>query len=170
MDMGSISPYFFNYSILFMTPLTEEALKTAISQVGVKEDPLGSNAGPKVNEYLASVHLPPGNFWCAAFVYWCFQQAANKAGVHNPLFQTGSVLKQWSASSLNRSYTPDPGDILILDYGGGHGHMTLIENVDGENLHTIEGNGSTDGSRNGTEVVRHIRHIRDAKVKGFLRF
>ena len=60
------------------SPLISEALVIASSQIGVKEQPLGSNRGPQVDQYLESVGLNPeeGSFpWCAAFLYWCFDHA-----------------------------------------------------------------------------------------------
>ena len=71
--------------------LLKEALKVAVSQIGVMEKPLGSNRGPEVDKYLASVGLGPGQFWCMAFVYYCFDKAANKLGRSNPLVKTGTL-------------------------------------------------------------------------------
>ena len=73
-----------------VTPLAQKAWEIARSQIGVKEQPLGSNAGPQVNAYLASVGLGPGYFWCAAFVYWCYQQAAQQMKVTNPMLKSAS--------------------------------------------------------------------------------
>ncbi|HET8922563.1 MAG TPA: peptidoglycan-binding domain-containing protein [Candidatus Acidoferrum sp.] len=58
--------------------LLSQALVKADLEVGVREQPLGSNRGPRVDQYLRSVGLDPtqGSFaWCAAFVYFCFNQA-----------------------------------------------------------------------------------------------
>ena len=41
--------------------ISMEAINVALSQVGVMENPPGSNKGPEVNEYLASVDCPPGS-------------------------------------------------------------------------------------------------------------
>ena len=56
------------------TPLAAAALRYAQSQVGQREQPKGSNRGPMVDKYLASVGLQPGYAWCQAFVYWCYLQ------------------------------------------------------------------------------------------------
>ena len=73
------------------SPLITKVLETAASQEGVREHPLGSNSGPEVNQYLASVGLGAGDPWCAAFVYWCFKKASGELGVQNKLIKTGSV-------------------------------------------------------------------------------
>src|SRR5262249_23980333 len=41
------------------SPLTKAAIEFAGSQVGIREDPLGSNRGPEVDEYLRAVGLNP---------------------------------------------------------------------------------------------------------------
>ena len=49
----------------------------------------GANRGPQVEAYLKSIGLGGGNAWCAAFVYWCINQAAAKLGQDNPYVKTG---------------------------------------------------------------------------------
>jgi len=59
--------------------LLAAVLQFASGEVGMMEDPLESNRGPRIDQYLRAVGLDPaaGSFpWCAAFVYFCFQQAA----------------------------------------------------------------------------------------------
>ncbi|KXK57918.1 MAG: putative peptidoglycan binding domain protein [Chlorobi bacterium OLB7] len=80
------------------SPLATAAIAAAKSQLGVLENPLGSNKGPEVNAYLASVGLGPGYFWCMAFVYWCYQQAAEQLKKNNPLVKTAGVMAHWNAA------------------------------------------------------------------------
>lgn len=143
------------------TPL--RALAVAVTQLGVQEEPKGSNSGPQVNKYLASIGLGPGYSWCMAFVYWCFREANAAA----QLVPTGGVLRQWNERPQLRVTSPAPGDIFIMDYGKGMGHTGIVEKVVGANIHTIEGNTNSEGSREGFEVSRRVRPI--AKCKGFLR-
>jgi len=49
-----------------LPPLLALLLILARKELGVKETPPGSNRGPRVEEYLHSVHLGPGYAWCAA--------------------------------------------------------------------------------------------------------
>jgi hypothetical protein len=75
--------------------LLAEALKVAVSQIGVMEQPPGSNRGPEVDRYLTAVGLDPtrGSFpWCAAFVFSCFDEAARALGRTNPVIRTAGVL------------------------------------------------------------------------------
>lgn len=169
-----------------MSLLSDKTLQIAAGQVGQKEDPLGSNWGHPVQDYLASVgiHFPAS--WCMAFLYWCVCRAvekmvAEKTAVwinvlqsHNPLYHTGGVLSQWKSIlprfRVPEGEAPQPGDIFIMDLGKGLGHTGIIEFIDADgNLHTIEGNTNDTGSREGIEVARKIRH--NAKpIIGYIRF
>jgi CHAP domain/Putative peptidoglycan binding domain len=158
-------------------------LKVAGTQVGVMEDPLGSNRGPQVDEYLRSVGIDPttGSYpWCAAFVYWCFRQAATSLGVADPVIRTGSVLEHWekagaagiprltSAKCQEDPSLVKPGVIFVIINSAGTGHTGLVEGVTGTYLTTIEGNTNDNGSREGIGVFRRKgRTIADIN-RGFI--
>jgi hypothetical protein len=148
--------------------LSAQALKVAISQLGVMENPEGSNSGPEVNAYLKSVGLGPGYYWCAAFIYWCFQQASAELGKKNPVFKTAGCLNHWNkttgkkikaAAAVENPSLLKPGHIFILNHGSGMGHTGLIEKIEGGYIHTIEGNSNPEGSSNGIGVFRLERKI-----------
>ena len=137
------------------------ALAEAKARVGVHEQPLGSNRGPEVDRYLAAVGLPPGNFWCAAFVYFCVAEAARKAGKPNPLLKTGSCssLYRWARSNNRLTPRPEPGDIFLCIGGStGHYHTGFVAGpINEERFPTVEGNSNDDGSANGVEVAFRAR-------------
>src|SRR5262245_12546564 len=134
-------------------PLLAESLAEAASQVGVMEEPPGSNRGPQVDVYAERVGLDPRDQlpWCAAFVYFCFDEAAKTMGRSNPVVKTAGVLDHWAMAgkrqipritSARATANPDlvrPGHIFIIDTGGGHGHTGLVLQVLGGKLITIEG-------------------------------
>jgi len=152
-----------------MSELSGRALQIAVGQLGQQEKPLGSNWGEPVKAYLKSVGIGFPASWCMAFVYWCFREAAVQLSVPNPLVKTGGVLAAWNkADRKYRVTVPEVGDIFIMDFGKGLGHTGIVERVDGNHIHTIEGNSNDTGSREGIEVVRKIRSI--SKIKGFLRY
>lgn len=167
------------------TPLLAETLKVAAGEIGVMESPLGSNRGPKVDAYLRCVGLDPasGHYsWCAAFVYWCFDQAAASLHVPNPVIRMAGVLDHWKragtqgirriscAECADQPSLVQPGMILVLSTGGGNGHTGLVEAVRGFYLTTIEGNSNNDGSREGIGVVRQTkRKIADIN-RGFIAY
>jgi len=149
--------------------LLASVIKTAAAQVGVMEDPPGSNRGPRVDEYLRTAGLDPaaGSFaWCAAFVYWCFNESARGLGRANPVVRTAGVMEHWrraEQAGVRRVPAADatadparvhPGMIFILDTGGGSGHTGLVEAIEGGRLITLEGNTNDGGSREGVGVFR----------------
>ena len=148
-------------------PLQLLSLKKAISQLGVVEVPRNSNRGKDVEKYLASIGLGGGYAWCMSYVYWCVNEAANELNVPNPLHKTGGVMMQWQQRRVLQSKHPLAGDIFIMDYGKGRGHCGFVEKLDGQYIHTIEGNTNYDGSREGDGVYRRRRLI--SSCIGFLR-
>lgn len=156
-----------------MSPLAEKALSIAISQVGQMEKPIGSNWGEPVKSYLASVNINFPAAWCYAFVYWCFDQAAQQLGIPNPLPKTGSVLHAWETADQQHKFTDDPqsGDIFIMDLGKGLGHAGLTKLVtNNHNLSTVEGNTNDTGSREGYEVCGDKTRYNQKPIIGYLRF
>lgn len=159
--------------------LLAEALKVAISQIGVKESG-GPNRGPQVDVYLKSVGLNPvgKNYsWCAAFVYWCFKEASANLNIANPVYKTAGCVNHWDnakctklgvAAALKDPSKIKPGFIFIIDHGGGKGHTGIVESVEGGYLTTIEGNTNPELSSNGYGVFRlNRRKIKDI-TRGFL--
>lgn len=151
-----------------VTQLCLDALQIAKTQLGVTEQP--GNKGPKIKEYLASVGLSEGNSWCAAFVYWCFNQAARSLNTPNPLTKVASVMQHWRLTKGIKVAMPRVGDIFIIDHGKGLGHTGIVKTVDvtAKTYTTVEGNSNTTGSREGTMVCSNTRDIK--KAAGFIRY
>jgi lysozyme family protein len=146
--------------------LAQAVLKVAAGEIGVREQPPGSNRGPRVDQYLSSV-APTlvGAPWCMAFVYFCFAQAAAAQGVANPAPRTASVWGSWNAAQAmpgarvvpgaEASADPtliEPGMVFHIDTGGGTGHAGFVVDVVAGRLVTIEGNTNDGGSREGIGV------------------
>ncbi|MDM0107956.1 peptidoglycan-binding protein [Variovorax sp. J22R24] len=166
------------------SPLAEAAIAFALTQVGVMEDPLGSNRGPEVDRYLKAVGLNPaaGSFaWCVAFTHFCYQAAAEQLGRANPHIRTAGVLDHWNkaGSSANAVRVTkakaiadpglvQPGSLFIIDLGQGLGHSGMVIEVADGRLVTVEGNTNDNGSRNGIGVFkRNARKIAQIN-KGFI--
>jgi peptidoglycan hydrolase-like protein with peptidoglycan-binding domain len=167
--------------------LTKAAIDFAITQVGVREKPLGSNRGPVVDQYIKAVGLnptgnPPGGFfWCVAFTHFCYMKAAEKVGIENPHIKTGGVLDHWrkagakpnvvrvtKAKAVADPGLVMPGSLFIIDHGGGLGHSGMVTEVANGRLKTVEGNTNDNGSRNGIGVFqREGRKIVDINT-GFI--
>ena len=166
--------------------IQENALLIASGYVGQQEVPKGSNWGAFVQKCLVLVGITFPAPWCMAFVYRCFSEAA--AGiipsVPNPVIKTGSVLACWNQTvsnrkifrieALSRPELVTPGMQGILKEGAATGHTFIVERTEVKEdvlyVHTIEGNSNTDGSREGYEVVRHMRRVDDPHLLGFIKY
>ncbi|SRR5258706_13851751 len=153
-----------------MSDLSTRALAVAVSQIGQKEVPLGSNWGHPVQDYLASVGIEFAASWCMAFIYWCFEKVTQE-GAPNPLVRTAGVLHAWDTADPSHKVTgaPQPGDIFIMNFGHGLGHTGIVEALNGHTINTIEGNTNDTGAREGIEVCRRQRII-SPLIVGFLRY
>lgn len=138
-------------------------LEIAAAEVGVHEDAAHTNHGARVEEYLACAGLPPGNPWCAAFVYWCFEQAAREFGIENPLVKTGycPTILNWGHKVEITHQQPQPGDLFLVFHvvNGVRrvAHVGFVRSVVNTGWSTIEGNSNDDGSREGYEVCVNAR-------------
>jgi hypothetical protein len=134
-----------------------QLVEVATSQVGVREQ--GYNNGPEVRAYLASCGLKPPQFWCAAFIRWCYRQLGlpgpADAGAARNWFPPAKVI--YRRGSRPR-HPPRPGDLAGYYYRnlGRIGHIGMITRWDeaaGVAL-TIEGNYGGGSERNGDGVHR----------------
>ena len=164
--------------------LTKAAIEFAQTQIGVMENPLGSNRGPEVDTYLKAVGLDPasGSFaWCVAFTHFCFKKGSETLGVSNPHIKTAGVLDHWNQAGkkpkivrvTNAKAVADPGlvkpgSLFIIDFGGGLGHSGMVLEVANGRLVTIEGNTNDNGSRNGIGVFRRDSRKIASINKGFI--
>jgi hypothetical protein len=155
-----------------------DVIEIARAEIGVQEVPLNSNRGPRVEEFQRTVGCGPGDAWCACFVYWCFDQATKNMGKKNPLVKTGGALASYNLSTgkkipaveaKNNPAIIKPGQIFILDFGGGKGHTGIITSVNGGFIDTIEGNTNDQGGREGSGVFGRVRKINSVN-KGFLEY
>src|SRR5205823_1564431 len=119
-------------------------------------------------EYQHTVGCGPGDAWCACFVYWCFGEAAKALGKKNPLVKTGGALASYNLSTTKKIPATDaknnpalvkPGQIFVMDFGGGKGHTGIITAVNGGFMDTVEGNTNDQSSREGSGVYIRTRKI-----------
>jgi len=166
------------YCLTQISPLLLAALKIAFKEVGVKEVPSGSNRGPRVEEYLKSVRLEGGFPWCAAFVYWCVEQASAGLNRANPLPRTASCMTHWNKTRGEKIFIRDalvnpklikPGDIFIISRNGGKGHTGFVYDRCDDQINTIEGNSNAFHYAEGEGVVQLWRKI-DTITAGFIRY
>ena len=168
-------------------PLSPALLVAAANAfVGVSEQG-GDNRGQMVEHFLRSVHLPPGQPWCAAFVHHVGYSAHydHQAGRSSwPLPATGSCEALARAARASGALRDEPhvGDIFLL-YSRARRrfiHTGIVVGVlqDEERVHerdvhvcvTVEGNTNDDGSANGYTTMRKVRTFREADGHRFVRW
>jgi hypothetical protein len=130
--------------------LGRTALQFAINELnaGAGEEG-GNNKGPWVRKYLQPAGLAEGNSWCAAFISWCFLQAAGgdkkkmpfkySAGARNIYNQLRQKALVYDANRI----MPMPGDIVTwwrVSMSSGFGHIAIVHHYKDGFLYTLEGN------------------------------
>jgi uncharacterized protein (TIGR02594 family) len=122
-----------------------KALAVARQEIGTAEDPPGSNRGPRVNEYQGG---DKGQYWCAHFVSWCFEQSGGSPFGHEP---SVAELRRWAEGKgkyvTAGSAAPGAGDVFTMqrrDKAGKvvGGHTGFIQSYDAKKntVRTVEGN------------------------------
>lgn len=132
----------------------KELLAKAVSQIGYKESPSGSN-NTKYGKWYGLNYNP----WCDMLVSWCADQigAGNIIGkyVYCPSHVNYFKKKGWW---LDREEKPQPGDIIFFSNGTRACHVGIVEKRNGtESVTTIEGNTSVTSNDNGGCVMRRVR-------------
>ncbi|MCI8474452.1 MAG: CHAP domain-containing protein [Oscillospiraceae bacterium] len=145
----------------------ERLLELARSQIGVKEEPRGSNRVKYNTAYYGTEVQGSAYPWCCAFQWWLFRQAG--AG---RLFYDGG--RTAHCETLYRFYQKRgqevdkgelrPGDLVFFNFSGGTRmeHIGICEGVEPGYVVTIDGN-TGDDERNGGVVARKRRSLRYVK-------
>ena len=119
------------------------ALAAATGEIGVSEEPPGSNDGPRIAQYRAAsgAEATPGR-WCAYFVSWAAAQAGAPLGEEGQGYGAVSQIHDWAQRTgrlVPQGESPRPGDLILF----GSEHVGIVESVGpGDRLTTVEGNHS----------------------------
>src|SRR5574337_407869 len=111
----------------------------ALLDVGLTEEPPGSNRSPAIDGYMTRVGSPVGLSWCAAGVAAWWSDACAQV----PPTEAGAV-RAWWAWGLRTGavvQVPEPGDAVIYAFGDGRtpDHMGVVVRADPRRL-TVEAN------------------------------
>jgi hypothetical protein len=120
----------------------------ARQEVGVAEQPPGSNDSPRIAQYRQATAGSAVGPWCGYFVSWAARNAGVPLGEQGQGFGAVSDVWAWAQRSGKAiqpgTQPPQPGDLIV--WGGRH--IGLVESVDPDgSIHTIEGNASNQVSR-----------------------
>jgi hypothetical protein len=121
----------------------------ATAELGVAEQPPGSNDAPRIAEYRTATAGSGVGPWCAYFTSWVAQQAGVPVGPNGQGIGYVPTVKQWAESEGRYipagGGAPQVGDLVVFDRGGDGvlDHIGVVTGVrpDG-GIDTVEGNSS----------------------------
>jgi peptidoglycan hydrolase-like protein with peptidoglycan-binding domain len=142
-----------------ISDLAAKALAIAQKEVGVMEEPPGSNWGPRVKQYLVRAGYNEPEPWCASYVYWCYDEAAKFMDIKNPLPKTGYCpdLYKGIKYHLKDGERPIAGDIFFVPGSERLHHVGFVSGYKDGYVTTVEGNTNTGGSSEGIGVFVRTR-------------
>jgi hypothetical protein len=131
-------------------------LSAAAGEIGVTEQPPGSNESPRIREYRTASGSPPPGPWCAYFVSWAARQAGMPLGPNGQGFGSVDALWSWAQGAGRTSQQPRPGDLVVWDE-----HIGIVESVlpNGQ-IQTIEGNTSDSVARRTHTTAGVVGYVR----------
>jgi CHAP domain len=125
------------------TPAGQAMVNLARAEIGVAEQPPGSNDSPRIAQFRQATAGAPGpGPWCAYFVSWAAREAGVPIGDAGQGFGRVDDVWAWGQSAGKAipagSGQPQPGDLIVWDE-----HIGIVESVGADgSIHTIEGNSS----------------------------
>lgn len=144
----------------------EAMIRAAIGELGVKEEPAGSNDGPRVRVYQ-NITRAFRAAWCASFQCWI----ARVAGYTGPLPKPYPAwCPEWEDKArkgedgwkLISKHDLKRGDQVLYSWSGGEaehiGIVTVPPDANGD-FTAIEGNTAMGADSNGGEVMERRRNI-----------
>jgi hypothetical protein len=118
-------------------------------EVGVAEQPPGSNDSPRIAQYRQATAGSGVGPWCAYFTSWAARETGVPLGDNGQGFGRVDDVYAWAQKAgkaipnTGADVKPQPGDLIVWDE-----HIGVVESVgtDGT-INTIEGNSSDQVSR-----------------------
>lgn len=138
----------------------EQLLALARAEIGVKESPAGSNNVKYNTAYYGGAVKGENYAWCAAFVWWLFQQArAPELYFDGKKTTYVPSLMVWARSGGLFASDPAPGDLICFDFNGNGvaDHIGICESATAKTVTTIDGNTGVGNEANGGAVMRRTR-------------
>lgn len=130
-------------------------------EVGVAEQPPGSNDAPRIAQYRQATAGSGVGPWCAYFTSWAAREAGMPLGENGQGFGSVDALYAWAqragrAVPNGPGVVPRPGDLIVYDE-----HMGVVESVlpDGS-VQTIEGNSSDQVARRTRAAGEALGYVR----------
>ena len=125
----------------------QAVLNAVRNEVGVAEEPPGSNDGARISQYRQATAGSGVGPWCAYFVSWAAREAGVPLGDAGQGFGRVDDVWAWAERSGKAipaaGAQPQPGDLIVWDE-----HIGVVESVGADGtISTIEGNSSDSVAR-----------------------
>lgn len=129
------------------------------SQIGIKENPSGSNKVLYNTWYYNEEVSGPHYAWCMVFCQWCYDRAGVRLPVRTNSCTNMVSAAKWDASWVTKAYRP--GDLVIFTFNKDRTpqHCGIVEKADAGSIVSIEGNTSVTSDDNGGCVMRRTRSL-----------
>jgi len=142
----------------------QEFLALARAEIGVAEDPPGSNCVKYNTAYYGHSVSGDAYAWCVVFIWWLMRQIGL-----SDLYYGGkktancSAIWGWARQNGLIVQEPQPGDWVLFDWNANQSpdHIGVIESADSQYINTIEGNVDS--------CVKRMHRARDKKIVAFIR-
>lgn len=156
--------------------MQDKVLQAARGELGVTEDPAGSNSGRRVREYQNATNLAGTTNWpwCGAYVAWCFARANRRLSGFSTAYVPSYVHSARNRDNGLRVVQPAdaiPGDLVCFDWGkdGTSDHIGILASkiTPNGNFRAYEGNTAFGNDSNGGKVMERERNA--SQVQAFIR-
>lgn len=144
-----------------LEPNTRDALlQIARWQLGVLENPTGSNKVKYNTAYYGKEVSGASYPWCMVFVWWVFREAGfnlKKVASCSMLTKAYKEAGQWVTSQFK------PGDIAMFDFSGKKSkteHCGIVLEATDSYIITIDGNTGNYNEANGGAVMERKRSLK----------
>ena len=129
------------------TSAGQAVLNAVRNEVGVAEQPPGSNDAPRIAQYRQATVGSGVGPWCAYFTSWAAREAGVPLGDAGQGFGRVDDVWAWAERSGKAipaaGAQPQPGDLIVWDE-----HIGVVESVGADGtVSTIEGNSSDSVAR-----------------------
>jgi hypothetical protein len=129
------------------TTAGQAVLNAVRNEVGVAEEPPGSNDGARIAQYRQATAGSGVGPWCAYFVSWAAREAGVPIGDAGQGYGRVDDVWAWAERSGKAipaaGAQPQPGDLIVWDE-----HIGVVESVGADGtISTIEGNSSDSVAR-----------------------
>ncbi|HWH14994.1 MAG TPA: CHAP domain-containing protein, partial [Miltoncostaeaceae bacterium] len=136
-------------------PVGQRLVAIAEAELGVREQPPGSNDGPRIAEYRTATRGAGVGPWCSYFVSWVGAQAGVPIGPGGRGEGWVPNVERWGRDTgrwiPSEAATPaQPGDVIVFDRNrdGLTDHIGIVTRVRADGgVETVEGNSSDAVSR-----------------------